>query len=112
MLHILPAAIMFIFTVGFASVFLIPATSFTPKNTVVGFYWNGIWASLSAICAIAGAGQTLKLIGTPTMAVEETLLRIMLTTLIVFVVFGWFRLAGKAALHGVQKAIRKNLNRA
>lgn len=107
MLHFLPAAVMFIFTVAFASVFLIPATSYAPKNAVAGFYWNGIWVFLSAICAVAGAGQTLKLIGMPTIAIEETLLQIMLTTFIVFVVFGWFRLAGKAALHGVKKTIRK-----
>ena len=107
MLQILPAAIMFTFTVAFASIFLIPATSYTPKNGVVGFYWNGIWVFLSAICAVAGAGQTLNLMGIPAMTSEETLLQIILTTLIVFVVFGWFRLAGKAALHSVQKVIRK-----
>jgi len=53
MLHLMPSAIMFLFTVAFASLFLIPVTSYTPKNLVAGFYWNGVWAFLSAICVSA-----------------------------------------------------------
>lgn len=107
MLQIAPAAIMFVFTVAFASVFLIPATSYSPKNTVVRFYWNGVWGFLSAICAVAGGQQTLGMMDFPAQGTGEVLLQILLITFIIFVVFGWFRLAGKAALYGVQRFLRK-----
>lgn len=107
MLQFLPSAIMFVFTVAFASVFFIPATSYTPKNAVAGFYWNGVWAFLSAICAVAGADQTLMLLGWPSHGMGELALQILLLTFIIFVVFGWFRLMGKAALFGLQKILHK-----
>lgn len=103
MLHITPAVIMFTFTIAFASVFLIPMTTYAPKNKVARFYWRGIWVFLSTICSFAGAGQTLSMLGYPVQTTAETFLQILLLTFIIFVVFGWFRLAGKAALYGVQK---------
>ena len=99
MLHLLPAAIMFVFTVAFASVFLIPATSFVPKNAVVGFYWTGMWAFLSAICALAGAEQTLNMVGLPTYGTGEILLQVLLLIFIIFV-------AGKAAFYGAKRFLK------
>jgi len=107
MLHLMPSAIMFLFTVAFASLFLIPVTSYTPKNLVAGFYWNGVWAFLSAICAVAGADQTLMLLKYPARGAGELALQILLITFILFVVFGWFRLMGTAALHGLQRVLAK-----
>lgn len=106
MLQLLPASIMFVFTVSFASVFLIPATSYVPKNAVAGFYWAGIWAFLSAICALAGADQTLNMVGLTTNGIGESLLQVLLLVFIIFVVFGWFRLAGKAAFYGAKRLLK------
>lgn len=107
MQQFIPAAIMFLFTIAFASVFLIPATSYSPKDAVAGFYWRGIWAFLSAICAVAGSEQTLNLMGMPAKDTSALLLQILLITFIIFVLFGWFRLVGKAALYGVQRFFRR-----
>ena len=103
MLQLIPASIMFVFTFAFASVFLIPATSYSPKNAVVGFYWNGVWAFLSAICAFAGAQQTLGMLDIPAKVTGDVFLQILILTFVIFVVFGWFRLAGKAALYSVSR---------
>ena len=107
MLQFMPSAIMFIFTVAFASLFLIPATSYSPKNTVVGFYWKGVWGFFSIICAVAGAAQSLAMLGFPTEKLSDHFLQILLVALVFFVVFGWFRLAGKAAFYGARKIFSK-----
>jgi len=108
MLHISPAVIMFMFTIAFASAFLIPMTSYAPKNALARFYWRGIWVFLSTICSFAGAGQTLNMLGFPAQATAESFLQILLLTFVIFVVFGWLRLAGKAALITFQRIMGLN----
>jgi len=108
MLHITPAVIMFTFTIAFASVFLIPMTAYAPKNNVANFYWRGTWVFLSTICSFAGAGQTLSMLGYPAQATADAFLQVLLLTFIIFVVFGWFRLAGKAALYAVKRFLGMN----
>lgn len=105
MLHISPAVIMFMFTIAFASAFLIPMTSYSPKNALVRFYWRGIWIFLSTICSFAGAGQTLNMLGFSAQATAEAFLQILLLTFVIFVIFGWFRLAGKAALFTIRRVL-------
>ena len=107
MLHYVPAFIMFMFTVGFASLFLLPAIKFQPKNELVGFYWRGLWMFLAAICAVAGASNTLLLANFPAENVSQAFSVAIIVSFVFFIVFAWFRLAGKAALHLVQKFLRR-----
>lgn len=107
MLQFLPAAIMFLFTVGFASVFLIPATSYTPKDSIVTFYWRGTWVFLSAICAVAGASNAITMTGRNVYAMSDAMLTSLLVTFVLFIMFAWARLAGKAAWYGVKLYLTK-----
>ena len=107
MLHYVPAFIMFMFTVGFASLFLFPAIKFQPKNELVGFYWRGLWIFLAGICAVAGAGNTLLLADFAAENVSQAFSLAVLVSFVFFIVFAWFRLAGKAALHLVQKILQR-----
>lgn len=102
MLQFVPAAIMFVFTVGFASVFLIPATSYTPKDSIVTFYWRGTWIFLSAICALAGASNAVTMAGRDVYAISDAALMALLVVFVLFIMFAWVRLAGKAAWYGVK----------
>ena len=103
MLQFFPAVIMFIFTVAFTSLFLIPVTSYTPKDAIAAFYWRGVWIFLSAICAVSGAANTVKMMGYGVQSVSESILLSLLVTFVVFIMFAWVRLAGKAVWHGVKR---------
>lgn len=93
---ILPASIMFLITVGVASLFMVPVTTFPMRNKLVNFYWAGFWVFLALIASISGASNTLMLMRVDVDTVSLNVLAGVLAAFVFFVVFGWFRLSGKA----------------
>ena len=104
----MPALTMFILTAGFAGVFMIPVTSYSPKDNIVGFYWRGVWLFLAMICAVAGGVETVNFLGLSAEPTGQVLLTMLLLTFVLFVVFGWFRLAGKAFLYGAKRLLKRS----
>lgn len=104
---IMPASIMFSITVVFVSLLFIPAIRFQQSNKVVNFYWVGVWLFLGLIASFAGAQNTLMLLGYNTDDFAELILFTLTYCLVIFVMFGWFRLSFKAFWHGVQKLFKK-----
>lgn len=95
--HYIPAAIMFLITVAFVTLLILPSKKFPRKNPLVNFYWCGFWVFLSLIASLSGARSTLMLLGVdPDFYVTEAIIASVILTFMLFVVFGWFRLSGKA----------------
>lgn len=105
--NIMPASIMFLITIGFVSLFFIPAVAFQRTNKIVNFYWVGVWLFLASICAIAGAQNTLMLLQYDANLFSEALLVAVVASFVFFVVFAWFRLSSVALWYGFKKIIQK-----
>lgn len=97
-------AIMFMVTVGVASLFLIPMTRFPQKSKVVNFYWAGFWMFLAVIAGTAGGSSTLMILGAEDAAFSNKVFSALLTSYVAFVVIGWCHLCGKAAMTALKKA--------
>ena len=90
---LLPAAIMLLITILFASAFYWPAVRFPRKGKVLNFYWSGFWAYLGIITAVAGAQVTVAIIGLQADVFSNAVLAALTVTFVMFVVFAWARLA-------------------
>lgn len=108
MLQFVPAIIMFIFTVAFAGVFLIPATNVTMKTPVLSFYWRGFWIFLAMICAISGSANTLLMAQMPVEHTAEYAQIGIVGAFIGFVILAWVHLAGKAAILAAKRVFVKS----
>ncbi len=106
---LMPATLMFAITVFFVTIFFVPATIFQRTNKLVNFYWVGFWLFLGLITSIAGAQNTLMLLGYDSDALAESLLFAATVCFVFFVVFAWFRLSSKALMMGLQKLFHKVL---
>lgn len=91
-----PTMIMFFLTVGFAALFFFPSLKFPAKNALVNFYWSGMWAFLAMIVAVSGAKETLTLAGQDVTAFSMALTTALVVTFVMFIMFGWARLALKS----------------
>ena len=103
----LPAIIMFSITAVMVSLFCIPVTAFPKKNKLINFYWIGFWAFLAIIASIAGAMNTLMLMGYNSEPAANAVLAGVNVSFIFFVVFAWFRLSAKAFWHGVSAGLKR-----
>ncbi|MEE9347702.1 MAG: hypothetical protein V3U82_05875 [Robiginitomaculum sp.] len=81
-----------------------PALRFPQKNSLVNFYWRGIWIYLGVISAVAGGQATAVLLGHDSAPFSEALLYALTVTFVVFVMFAWARLALKGLGHVAKKA--------
>jgi len=91
--HIFAATIMFLITVGTATLLFVPMTRFPAKNDLVNFYWAGIWVFLAMIAAFAGGVNTLMLVDIDVMKVGNAILAGTVAAFVLFVMFGWGRLS-------------------
>ncbi len=103
----IPAMIMFSITAIFVSLFCIPVTAFPKKNKLINFYWIGFWVFLVIIASIAGAMNTLLILGYNSELAATAILAGANAAFISFVVFAWFRLSAKAFVHGVSKGLKR-----
>lgn len=97
-------AIMFMVTVGVASLLLIPATAFAPKTKVIRFYWCGFWAFLAVIAGTAGGSSTLMILGMENEAFSNKVFSVLLGSYVAFVVIGWCHICGSTALTMFKKS--------
>lgn len=95
--HLTPTLIMFGLTVIFASMSFFPMTRFPLKNALVNFYWSGFWTFLALIVVVAGAKETLMIAGQDVDVFSTALILALTVTFVMFVIFGWARLALKGA---------------
>ena len=102
---LIPALVMFTITVAVVAVFLIPAT-YERTSPLVNFYWVGTWLFLALITAVAGGEQTVMMLGAENNIFAKRLLAALVVCFPLFIVFGWFRLAGAAALAGLRRIRR------
>ncbi len=103
----LPVMIMFAYTVFTATLFFIPITRFPRKNKLINFYWVGFWAFLVTIAAIAGADNTLKLIGYDVSKTSKVMLGAISASFVFFVMFAWFRLCAKLIATSIERGLVK-----
>ncbi len=97
-------AIMFMVTVGVASLLLIPATSFAPKSKVMRFYWCGFWAFLAVIAGTAGGSSTLMILGFEDPDFSNKVFSVLIGAYVTFVVAAWCHLSGSALMTVLKKA--------
>lgn len=107
MIQYLPAMIMFLITVGFASLFCLPATLLKKKSALFNFYWRCFWGFLALITGLAGGSSTLMLLGYESFTFANAALAGVMAAYVSFVVFAWFRLVGT----GVFRFIAPKLSR-
>ena len=99
MTSLIPATIMFLITIAFATVCLLPMTLYKQSNEIANFYWRGLWMFLALIAGLAGGNSTLMLRRVPVdMGVSQAIIVGVLAAFVCFVVFGWFRLVGLASI--------------
>jgi len=106
----LPVTIMFAYTVLTVSLFFIPITRFPRKNKLINFYWVGFWAFLVTIAAIAGADNTLKMMGYDASKTSTVLLGAICASFVFFVMFAWFRLCAKILATTIERGVTKLKN--
>ena len=106
MIHYLPPLIMFLVTVGVVALFVLPIKRVRPESGVLRFYWRGVWLFLVAITCVAGAMNTLVLLGIDVVSETEAGLNLLLPAFVVFVVVGWFHTVGLGMLKLGRKALR------
>ena len=94
----LPSIIMFIITTIVVAVFCVPAIRFRQKSDLLNFYWVGFWVFLIMIASISGSMNTLKLMNYDATLSAETMLSGIVASFVFFVMFAWFRLAGKGLI--------------
>jgi len=87
------AAIMFLTTVGFASLFWLPAVKVKQKNQLVEFYWTGFWAFLVGLTALSGAQAVLVILGQDVEKFGQAALIGFSASFTLFVMFAWARLS-------------------
>lgn len=90
--NLTPSFIMFIATVAFTALFIIPILRIQIKHDLSRFYWRGFWIFLALISAFAGGQQILKLAGVEVEKASMFYLVGLTTAYISFVIFAWFRL--------------------
>ena len=112
MAQFLPAAIMFLVTVLVSAALIVPVRAWAPKQDTVRLYWTGTWLFLVAIAAVAGAMNTLTLLGLDVVGPVTVALNALLVGLVGFVVLGWFHLVGLGIVTGVVAAVRRTTRRA
>lgn len=101
--HLLPGFIMFGITVCFVTLMFIPPLRFPNNNKLINFYWTGIWVIMATIAAVAGAFNTLSLVGyDATMMANATFLAMTLCFML-FVAFAWARLSAAAIVAGAKR---------
>ena len=103
----MPAIIMFAATVLVCALWAWPARRWQPTDGTVRFYWRGVWMFLVAITSVAGAMNTLSLLGMDAVEPTEWALRVLLAGFVLFVVVGWFQLVGLALLRGAARLSRR-----
>lgn len=96
--------IMFMITVGFASLLFLPVTCFSRKSKVLNFYWCGFWIFLAVITGTAGASSSLMLLGMENQAFSDSVLTGIILLFVLFVVVGWFHLCGKGVVMALKKS--------
>ena len=106
----IPAIIMFTITCLVLSLFFVPVTRFPKENKLTNFYWVGFWAFLVIIASIAGAMNTLLLLGYNSRLAAEAIIAGVTASFVFFVVFAWFRLAAKVLTVGAAKGMAKFKN--
>lgn len=89
---LIAALIMFLTTIGFASLFLFPAVRFSQNCKIVKFYWIGFWAFLGAIASLSGAQAVLSILDWDVERSGKAVLMGVSAAFVVFVMFGWGRL--------------------
>lgn len=94
--QVIAVTLMFVITVIFASLMFVPVTCFARKSKTVNFYWNGFWAFLAVIAAVAGGNSTLMILGQSDPVFANQLFSLLIGLYVAFVVVGWFHLSGKA----------------
>jgi len=99
----LPTLIMLTITVAFTGVLLFPIR-FKFGTDLVRFYWIGFWVFLAMISIVAGGSQVFALAGYQVDDIAVATLTGILTSFVLFVVFGWVRLAGAAMFEGFRRA--------
>ena len=107
LIHILPVAIMFLYTILSVSLFFIPITKFPRKDKFLNFYWTGFWLFLVAIAAFAGANGTLKILGYDASMTSMAILAGLTASFVFFVIFAWFRLSAKAISTVISRGLTK-----
>jgi|GEM_PF-972131 len=105
--QLLPATIMLAITIAVCLFFLIPILFFPQKNPVVNFYWSGFWFFLILVSGISGLINTLALLDIQLYSLGNSLLIATVTSFVLFVVFGWFRLTAHA-FFSIAKATKKS----
>lgn len=108
----IPAFIMFMITVGVASLFMVPVTRFQMKNKLVNFYWCGFWVFLAIITAVAGGANALTLARVDAMALSTGMLTGIMASFVLFVMFAWFRLSATAIWAGIMRLRTSLANKA
>jgi len=98
---------MFAYTVLTVTLFFIPITRFPRKNKLINFYWVGFWAFLVTIAAIAGADNTLKIVGYDASKTSKVLLASISVSFVFFVMFAWFRLCAKLITTTIERGLTK-----
>ena len=106
MIHYLPPLIMFLVTVGVVALFVLPIKKVRPASAVLRFYWRGVWLFLVAITCVAGAMNTLVLLGIDVVRETETGLNLLLPAFVAFVMVGWFHTMGLGVLKLGRRALR------
>lgn len=97
-------AIMFMVTVGVASLLLVPATAYAPKKKTIRFYWCGFWAFLAVIAGTAGGSSTLMILGLENEAFSNKVFAGLLGSYVAFVVIGWCHICGSVLLSALKKS--------
>ena len=105
--NLIPAAIMFLITACFATLFFVPIVKFKQKHELVKFYWIGFWLFIVALAAFSGGVQSLMLMGMDTTVFGTAVLFSLTLCFPIFVMFAWFRLVGLALLTGAKKVKQK-----
>ena len=98
------ASIMFLLTVGFASLFWLPALKVKQNCHIVKFYWMGFWAFLGGLVALSGAQAVLVILGQDVERFGGALLAGVTAAFVLFVVFAW----GRLTLRGVTAVVSKS----
>jgi len=80
---------MFLVTVGVVALFVLPIKKVRPESPTLRFYWRGVWMFLIAITCVAGAMNTLVLMGIDVVEVTEKGLNLLLPAFVAFVMIGW-----------------------
>lgn len=99
---------MFSVTLSVTILFFLPMTMVAQKNSIIKFYWSGLWMFLALITAIAGGSNTLMLLGVDSYGPANVILTGVIAAFVFFVVFAWIRLSA-AAIFKFVRSVRTML---